>query len=376
VVIDPGTASEEKILCSTRSGTTVNFTTRGADGSAAAAHSSGATIYPIGTAVDLDEANYAVSQTVGLIAAQGDIIRGSAANTFAKLAKGTSGYPLVAGSSDLSYAQLTETGIAASVAGDGLTGANGSPLAINPDNSTIATSGDQVIVKSGGITGTQLASGAVTAGKIGVGGVSASNQFAAGVVDASALATGAVTSGKILDGTIATADFAAGAVDATALGALAVTTAKIAANAVTVAKLDAAVPQGIVGGAPAIVTADQGSISGTYVDLTSLTVTLTPSSATRYIRLRGFMHFSSGVANDEIQVAVREGSTVLCQVSATHVTGSTLTEVPIEWVVVDATAAAHTYKLSAKLGTGTGPFTMKANDPQKAWFYAEDIGGH
>jgi hypothetical protein len=112
VVIDPATASEEKILCSTRSGTTVNFTTRGADGTSAAAHTSGAVIYPCITKTDLDEANYAVSQTIGLVTTQGDILVGSSANTLTRVAKGTSGLPLVAGASTLSYTALSSTGLA------------------------------------------------------------------------------------------------------------------------------------------------------------------------------------------------------------------------------------------------------------------------
>ena len=60
VVIDPGTSSEEK--CSaTISGTTLTLT-RGQDDTTASAHSSGATIYPVFTANDADEANELVSK--------------------------------------------------------------------------------------------------------------------------------------------------------------------------------------------------------------------------------------------------------------------------------------------------------------------------
>lgn len=64
-VIDPGLAGEEKILCTSRSGTTVTITTRGYDGTAAASHNAGATIYPVPTAVDFDESNSHVNSTVG-----------------------------------------------------------------------------------------------------------------------------------------------------------------------------------------------------------------------------------------------------------------------------------------------------------------------
>lgn len=66
VVVEPGTASEEKILV-TRSGstdTTVNIASdseRGQDGTSAVAHSSGSTVFPVFTALDADEANAVAS---------------------------------------------------------------------------------------------------------------------------------------------------------------------------------------------------------------------------------------------------------------------------------------------------------------------------
>lgn len=72
VVVSPGTASEEKVLV-TRTGstdTTLNVTTRGVDGTTAASHSSGASIYPVFTATDADEAN-AVAST---LTTKGDLL--------------------------------------------------------------------------------------------------------------------------------------------------------------------------------------------------------------------------------------------------------------------------------------------------------------
>lgn len=72
VVIDPGTAAEEKVLV-TRTGstdTTLNVTTRGVDGTTAASHSSGATIYPVFTATDADEANTVAST----LTTKGDVL--------------------------------------------------------------------------------------------------------------------------------------------------------------------------------------------------------------------------------------------------------------------------------------------------------------
>ena len=65
-VIDPGLASEEKVLVTSRSGTTLTFTTRGADDTSASAHSSGAVIRPTIAAVDLAEPNAHLNAVSGV----------------------------------------------------------------------------------------------------------------------------------------------------------------------------------------------------------------------------------------------------------------------------------------------------------------------
>lgn len=65
IVIDRGAAAEEKLRVDTRSGTTLTILTggRGADGTAAATHATGATVEVCLTAVDLDEANAHLANT-------------------------------------------------------------------------------------------------------------------------------------------------------------------------------------------------------------------------------------------------------------------------------------------------------------------------
>ena len=109
VVIDPGTSAEEK--CSaTISGSTLTLT-RAQDDTSASSHSAGATIYPVFTANDADEANEVVSKlttkgdllvTTGSalnrlgVGGNGSILNAdsTAANGVAWLAAGTAGYVL------------------------------------------------------------------------------------------------------------------------------------------------------------------------------------------------------------------------------------------------------------------------------------------
>lgn len=89
VVIDPGTAKEEK--CSaTISGTTLTLT-RGVDDTTAVAHDSGAVIYPVFTANDADEANELVSK----LTTKGDILT-TDGTTLNRLGVGANGTFLVA----------------------------------------------------------------------------------------------------------------------------------------------------------------------------------------------------------------------------------------------------------------------------------------
>lgn len=102
-VIDPDSATEEKVFVTARSGTGLTVT-RGVDGSTAASHSSGATIRPCLSAVDFDEANYMVAETVGNVTTAGDLLVGSGTNNLTRLAKGSASTILAVDSGDtLSY---------------------------------------------------------------------------------------------------------------------------------------------------------------------------------------------------------------------------------------------------------------------------------
>ena len=110
MVIDPGLATEEKVSVTTRSGGTISVMTRGADGTTAASHSLGATCFPVGAAVDFDEANAALSK----MTTKGDLLV-TTGSTYARLGAGTNDYALLADSSaanGLTWGQITATSIA------------------------------------------------------------------------------------------------------------------------------------------------------------------------------------------------------------------------------------------------------------------------
>jgi hypothetical protein len=95
VVISPGTTSEEKCLA-TRASSTLTLT-RGQDGTTGQSHSSGATIYPVFTATDADEAN----ELASVMTTKGDLIsRSSSVPT--RLAVGGNGKMLQADSTTTS----------------------------------------------------------------------------------------------------------------------------------------------------------------------------------------------------------------------------------------------------------------------------------
>jgi len=102
VVVEPGTASEEKILV-TRTGstdTTINIASdseRGQDGTSAVAHSSGSIVFPVFTALDADEANELTSSW----STKGDLVS-YGSSTFETLGVGSDDEVLIADSGETS----------------------------------------------------------------------------------------------------------------------------------------------------------------------------------------------------------------------------------------------------------------------------------
>lgn len=106
VVIEPGTSAEEK--CSaTISGSTLTLT-RGADDTSAVSHGSGATIYPVFSADEADEANLFAST----MTTRGDLLTMGSGPTVGRIAIGTSGYALTSNGTDAAWGQVAAGGLA------------------------------------------------------------------------------------------------------------------------------------------------------------------------------------------------------------------------------------------------------------------------
>lgn len=110
MVIDPGLAAEEKVLVSARSSGSITAMSRGQDGTTAAAHAVGAIAYPVGAAVDFDEANSALST----MTTKGDLLV-TTGSAYARLPVGTNTYALLADSTaanGVAWGQIAAGGIA------------------------------------------------------------------------------------------------------------------------------------------------------------------------------------------------------------------------------------------------------------------------
>jgi hypothetical protein len=100
VVISPGTSSEEKCLA-TRSGSTLTLT-RAQDDTTAQSHSNGATIYPVFSADDADEANLLAST----LTTRGDLLTMGAGPDFARIAIGAADTVLTSDGTDAAWAAI------------------------------------------------------------------------------------------------------------------------------------------------------------------------------------------------------------------------------------------------------------------------------
>lgn len=345
VVIDRGTASEEKVLIASRSGSTLTVASggRGVDGTSATTHASGATIELAIFARDLDEPNAHLSDDTldhhsqYLNNARHDI---EARHTFGA-ALGTPAAPASIGT------------------------ANSAGSGDNPARE------DHVHeIGAGAIdTASMFAAGVIDAAAIGANAVG-SSELADNAVDTGAIADNAVTTAKIADDQVtaakiadgaidAAAKFGAGVVDATALGTNAVTTAKIADDAVTAAELASTmVPHSTVaqatGGASDTTTSASFVDFGTRLRVTSFVKRLADTKLV--VRYDGTIYNSADLGGYEVGVQIDGAGT-------THPVANALGVNNSSGAVEIAGVAAGTIEVEARYRrtNGVGTVTQLAD---------------
>ena len=246
VVVSPGTASEEKILVTRASSSTTTISIasesrRGQDGTSAVSHGTGATVYPVFTAVDADEAN----ELTSMYEAKGDIIS-HGTSTFSRLAVGTNDYVLQADSSaasGLAWGQVATAGIA----NDAVTAAKIAAGAVDTaelaadavTNAKIANDSiDSEHYVDGSIDTAHLAADAVDGTKIADNSIN-SEHYVDGSIDRVHLAADIVNGTKIADNSINSEHYVDGSIDTAHIGDDQVTGAKIAHNTITATHINA-----------------------------------------------------------------------------------------------------------------------------------------
>lgn len=177
VVVDPGLATEEKILCSQRSNLTVTISQRGYDGTAAQTHSTGAGCWHVLDADTIDEANAHVNDDTRddhsqyLDTTRHDVATRHTFGNPASTAYGTPDTPAAVGTTAAAGTGGNPAredhvhALGSGVAGDGLALAAG-VLSVGVDGSTIEINADALRVKDLGIATGKIAANAVTTAKI------------------------------------------------------------------------------------------------------------------------------------------------------------------------------------------------------------------
>jgi len=127
-------------------------------------------------------------------------------------------------------------------------------------------------------------------------------------------------------------------------------------------------PRGTLG--YAAITANQTNITG-LADITSLAVTVTVGAGRR-LRLSAYCYAFTGGTADGYDVNIAEGATQLTQYRITNPGGTGFAVNPV--VVIQPTAGAHTYKVTAvhSSGANAGAFNAQATAP--GFILCEDIG--
>lgn len=377
VTFDQGLTTEEHVLVASRSGAVFTVASGGrgyGNGPGASAHTSGASVLHTLNFQDLDEANQTMFQTLGQIAAKGDLLVGSAANTLTKLGIGAASQTLQVAAGTLSYVGFgsgrSQNVGSANSDGTDTTYArsdhahSGATSVFGRNGAVTATSGDYTAAqvtnaadKSSGST--QTFTGNVTAPVItGLTDVSGPYITASGLTGATAASryVGATASGAPTSGTFAVGDFV---VDQ--LGCIHVCT-----SAGTPGTWSSP-PMGALGYAQ--ITANQTGVVSA-VDVTGLTTTVTVGTGRR-IKISAFcpeIQSAGSLAQDLYQWNLFEGAT---QLQIQEVVGDS--GAFTQWIGTPS-AGSHTYKVQANHVSGSNAGTVVAGATAPAYILVEDIG--
>lgn len=130
------------------------------------------------------------------------------------------------------------------------------------------------------------------------------------------------------------------------------------------------ISQGTLGYAQAV--ANQTTIT-TVVDVTSCTTTVTVVAGRR-VRITGELIAGSTVGTDIGRMSIKEGATLLQFCDAPLSIGGGSGNKFIANVILQPSAAAHTYKLTMERTVGTGSITVVAGATFPAYIHVEDVG--
>ncbi len=324
--LDLNGATEEKVLCSGRTGNTFTVATggRGFDGTTAASHNSGTTVNHTISKRDADEANYTVAQTVGKVTTKGDLLPASGPNAFDRLAVGAAGrvlQPDAAAPGGMSWSDLLRLADATTI-----------PTANPADGFVVYSEGDVFRIRD--------AEGVKT--PIGREFFDGKGELLVGLADNAFDNLAAPSTGKVLTGNTA--------------ATLGVEWANAAFGTLGYAE----------------VTANQGGITS-ETDLTGLSVTVTVA-ANRRVRITAKTECASNNANDVAAFRIKEGASTLEERTGPVMPLANVSVGVDTSVAVTPSAGAHTYKLSLARAVGAGTLTMSAFATRKAYILVEDIG--
>lgn len=130
--------------------------------------------------------------------------------------------------------------------------------------------------------------------------------------------------------------------------------------------------RGILGYAE--VTADQGSIGGTFVTLTGLSVAAT-IPAGRRVKVTTMIQVSVDVVDDTTaQVSIGQDGASVGGRSRVRLVGNNRPSTLAASLVLAPASGSRTYTVLLRREVGTGTLTMKADADNKAWLLVEDIG--